>query len=90
MSFKENDYSDWEDKKAPPIEHDLKGTRSHVIHGHSGGIISIHRLWLFIAIWFFIAFIGQYSSYFDALGFFLAFMITFADKIYRFLRRIPR
>ncbi|MGC8483950.1 MAG: hypothetical protein ACP5OE_09945 [Thermodesulfobium sp.] len=51
------------------------------------GIINLLQVMFFFAIWLSIVFAGQGSLYFDALGFFIAGVVVFADKIYRFLRR---
>jgi hypothetical protein len=40
----------------------------------------------FFVIWLSIGFAGQGRLYFDALGFFVAFMAVFSDQLYRFLR----
>ena len=53
-------------------------------------LINVLRIMVFFGIWLSILFAGQGNLYFDASGFFLAFMVAFADKIYRFLRRTPR
>ena len=53
-------------------------------------LINTLRIMVSFGIWFSILFASQGNLYFDASGFFLAFMVAFADKIYRFLRRTPR
>ena len=51
------------------------------------GKINPLRIMLFMIIWLSIGFAGQGRLYFNALGFFVAFLIVFSDKIYRFMRR---
>ena len=50
-------------------------------------LMNILRSIVFFAVWLSILFAGQGRLYFDALGFFLAFMVAFSDWIYRFFRR---
>ena len=50
-------------------------------------LINTLRIMAFFVIWLSIGFAGQGRLYFDALGFFVAFMVVFSDKIYYFLRR---
>ena len=48
-------------------------------------LINTLRIMAFWGIWLSILFAGQERPYYDVLGFFVAFMVVFSDKIYRFL-----